>query len=240
MNDRMWWYEREGQQAGPVPQAEILELVRSGRLDPGARVWRDGLPSWTPLRLVPELASAIPSPTVPLPTGSPPSGPPPGGPGSFATSSGRLEAVSPGATVALGFVTLGIYPIVRFYQAALAYEALALRRSRFVAFFWLAVGLFLAGFPLHLVPLGGVPAHLASLVFTVLALFEVLEVRGEAVKRLPTKPVLVSPGTHQALFIASLLTAFLLIGFVLIAVETYKFFEDHDAIVAAVARPSPA
>jgi len=239
MSEMNYWYEWDGKPAGPVPPAAILDLVRKGALGPSARVWRSGLSQWIRLSEVPELAAALPSPTVPLPAGPTGGGPPPP---FAATERGRAGArpdpVSPGATVALGVVTLGIYPMVKFYQAALVYEGMALRRSHFVIFFWLAVGLFLVGFPLHIIPFGFVPAHLAALVFTVLTLFEVLEVRGEAVKRLRSSPPLASPGTHQALFIASLLTFWIFIGFVLIAVETYKFFKDHEAIVAAAAAPA--
>ena len=35
-----------GQPVGPVGQAALLELIRSGRLAPGTRVWRPGLASW--------------------------------------------------------------------------------------------------------------------------------------------------------------------------------------------------
>jgi hypothetical protein len=46
--------------------------------------------------------------------------------------------------------------------------------------------------------------------------------------------VLTSDGTHKALFVVGLLTSWLLIGVVLLLVQTVRFFEDHGAIAAAL------
>jgi hypothetical protein len=86
-----WWYEQDGQQAGPVTAAGIGRLVAEGRLGPAHRVWRDGMSGWEPLGSVAELAEALPparvSPPAPPPLAPPPSGPTgerPSGPGAAA------------------------------------------------------------------------------------------------------------------------------------------------------------
>jgi GYF domain 2 len=233
MNDDAWWYESSGAQAGPVAEDVLRELIRSGRLRPEARVWRSGMPTWLPVASVAELARELPAGPPPLLQPGPGAGLPPG-----------LEPVPTGAVIGLGILTLGIYPMVKFYQAALAYEQLAARRSRFTLYFWLSVAFALGGGPLHV--FGGVPgvfAHVAAIVFTVLTLVEVLAVRAEALRRCGIAPVLTSETTHKALFIAGLLTSWLFVGVVLLVVQAVKFFGDHRAIgeaLAATRTPSAA
>jgi hypothetical protein len=142
-----------------------------------------------------------------------------------------MEPVSLGALLGFGLLTLGIYPMVKFYQATQAYQTLAGRASRFNAYFWLAIALTLAGGPAYL--LGGVlgaVAHAAGLACTLLALFEALALRGDAVRRWGVSPALTSDATHKALFVVGLLTAWLMVGLVLLVVEAVKFFDDHRAI----------
>ena len=256
MADAIWWYEWEGRQAGPVEHGALVELIRSGRLRGEARVWRSGMPGWEAVHNVPEVAMALP--TTPAPALSE-TCPPPGGGAANPTSSATtptptpaeptalpdgMEPVSTGALLGLGVVTLGIYPIVKFYQAGVAYQVLAGRPSRFTTWFWLAIGLGLIGGPLH--ALGGVPgftAHLAAVAFTVLTLFELLALRADVVRRHAIAPVLTSDGTHKALFISGLLTWWFLVGIVLLAFQAVKLFEDHraigDALRARRAVPPP-
>jgi hypothetical protein len=225
MSEAMWWYEWNGAPAGPVGDTALLDLVRSGRLGPAARVWRSGMTGWEPVARIPELATALPAPALPPRQVN----------GPAATLPAGMEPVPTGAVIGLGVLTLGIYPIVKFYQAGVAYEALAGRRSHVVLYFWLAVGLGLGGGPLHV--LGGVPgflAHVAAIVLTVLTLFEVLAVRADAVRRCGISPALTSDTTHKALFIVGLFSSWLLIGVVLLVVEAVKFFADHRAIAAAL------
>lgn len=245
MADAMWWYEWEGRQAGPVEHAALLELVRSGRLGAGARVWRSGMSGWEPLRRVPEVAAALPvgqgqpaetfappgAGAAPAPTPTPAAAPLPAeGP-----LPEGLEPVSTAALLGLGALTLGIYPVVKFYQAGTAYAALAGRPSRFTTWFWLAVGLGLAGAPLH--ALGGLPgftAHLGAVAFTVLTLFELLALRADVRAREGVSPVLTSDATHKALFISGLLTWWFLVGLVLLGVQAVKLFADHRALGDAI------
>jgi GYF domain 2 len=253
MADAIWWYEWEGRQAGPLDHGALVELIRSGRLRGDARVWRSGMRGWEALRNVPEVAMALPATPEPAAadTFPPASGSTSGG---TATATGSapdatalpdgMEPVSTGALLGLGLVTLGIYPIVKFYQAGVAYQALAGRPSRFTTWFWLAIGLGLIGGPLH--ALGGIPgftAHLAAVAFTVLTLFELLALRADVLKRHALAPVLTSDGTHKALFISGLLTWWFLVGLVLLAFQSVKLFEDHraigDALRARLPRPRP-
>ena len=43
-----WYYVKEGQQAGPVSEAELDELIRSGALAADTLVWREGMAEWVP------------------------------------------------------------------------------------------------------------------------------------------------------------------------------------------------
>jgi hypothetical protein len=172
--------------------------------------------------------------------------PPPAAPGPGAAWASPLpagmEPTSTAAVIGLGIVTLGIYPMIKFYQAALAYETLAGRRSRFTVYFWLSVGLAVAGGPLHVAGgLLGFAAHVGALVFTILTLFEVLAVRAELCRRQAIAPSLTPDGTHKALFIIGIFTSWLALGVVLLLVQAVKFFHDHRAIGDALrARATPA
>ncbi|WP_152983968.1 DUF4339 domain-containing protein, partial [Stenotrophomonas panacihumi] len=45
------WYYAEGnrQRIGPLPDENLVELYRSGRIGLDTLVWREGLPQWRPL-----------------------------------------------------------------------------------------------------------------------------------------------------------------------------------------------
>lgn len=43
-----WYYEREGQQTGPVSAADLKKLAGEGTLTPETLVWKSGLKEWTP------------------------------------------------------------------------------------------------------------------------------------------------------------------------------------------------
>lgn len=43
-----WHYAEQGQQIGPVDDAQLAELVRLGKVNADTLVWRDGLPDWMP------------------------------------------------------------------------------------------------------------------------------------------------------------------------------------------------
>ena len=72
-----WYYARNNQQQGPVALQALQDMARSGQLQPGDLVWRDGMPNWLPAAQVPDLfaAQAAPSPAY---------APPPVGPSHYA------------------------------------------------------------------------------------------------------------------------------------------------------------
>ncbi|HEV2207995.1 MAG TPA: RDD family protein [Verrucomicrobiae bacterium] len=45
-----WYYVAGGQQAGPVDEAQLDQLVQSGQVQPETLVWHEGLPNWLPYR----------------------------------------------------------------------------------------------------------------------------------------------------------------------------------------------
>ena len=59
-----WYYVDQGQQAGPVTDAQLEELVRSGKIQPNTLFWREGMANWQAYREVhaPTPVSAPPPP----------------------------------------------------------------------------------------------------------------------------------------------------------------------------------
>jgi len=78
MSEVGWYYDSAGQQAGPVEQPVLVELIRSGRIAPGTRVWRPGLAGWAAWETVLELSPQVAPPLAgPPPLGAPGQGAPP-------------------------------------------------------------------------------------------------------------------------------------------------------------------
>ncbi|AHF93214.1 hypothetical protein OPIT5_26370 [Opitutaceae bacterium TAV5] len=65
-----WYYSHNGQQAGPVPQADFDNLVHSGVITPSTLVWREGMSEWRPAS---EVGVSAAAPPIPLPAGGNPS-----------------------------------------------------------------------------------------------------------------------------------------------------------------------
>ena len=240
----VWWYERAGQQAGPVTAAALGRLVAEGGLSPSQHVWKDGMAAWQQLSSVAELAEALGAAAAPTVAAPPPSPPPPpfGGPGApppglggpGASTGAPLEEIAVGATILLSIVTLGIYGWVRFHQTGAGYEALAGRRSEFGRNFWLAVGLGLAGVLLAAHLILGLGLAVASAVFGYLTLSEALVLRAEALRGAGIQPSLTSEGTHRTLYVLGALLSFALVGLVLLLVQAVRWFEDWNAVVQAI------
>ncbi len=55
-----YYYIDAGKRVGPVPFAQIGELVKSGRIKPDTFVWADGMSDWLPARKVSRLAAILP------------------------------------------------------------------------------------------------------------------------------------------------------------------------------------
>src|ERR1044071_1466942 len=46
-----WFYALNNQQAGPVSEVQLDELLRSGKINQQTRVWREGMDDWKPLNV---------------------------------------------------------------------------------------------------------------------------------------------------------------------------------------------
>jgi len=60
-----WFFAQNNQQQGPVALQALQDMVRSGQLQSGDLVWREGMPNWLPAAQVPELfagQAAMPAP----------------------------------------------------------------------------------------------------------------------------------------------------------------------------------
>jgi hypothetical protein len=68
-----WFLARDGQQFGPISEAEMAKLVELGHLQPTDLLWREGFPDWRPAMVVfPPRGPAIPR--GPMRTHPPPGG----------------------------------------------------------------------------------------------------------------------------------------------------------------------
>ena len=47
-----WYYVEQGQQAGPVSDAQLDGMLRAGKIRLDTLVWREGMPAWVPYREV--------------------------------------------------------------------------------------------------------------------------------------------------------------------------------------------
>jgi uncharacterized RDD family membrane protein YckC len=56
-----WFYVENGQQAGPVEESQLAELIASGKLRSDTLVWHEGMAAWQPFSAVcpPEFATAV-------------------------------------------------------------------------------------------------------------------------------------------------------------------------------------
>src|SRR3954467_6235249 len=59
-----WYYVSAGQQAGPVEEAQLEDLFRTGKIQAETLVWKEGMANWQPYREVkPVTAQSVePSP----------------------------------------------------------------------------------------------------------------------------------------------------------------------------------
>src|SRR5262249_37144825 len=62
-----WYYAAAGRQAGPVDEAQLLELLRLGKIQGDTLVWHEGLPNWQPYSAVHLPAAVASPPTEPPP-----------------------------------------------------------------------------------------------------------------------------------------------------------------------------
>jgi GYF domain 2/Protein of unknown function (DUF975) len=79
-----WFYVTGGQQAGPVDDAQLEGLVRSGQVLPETLVWHEGMPNWLPYG---QVRPAPQAPVAPPPMAAPPA------PGPIAPATGPNEVI---------------------------------------------------------------------------------------------------------------------------------------------------
>ena len=88
---RKWYYARDGERFGPVPQSELQRLLEAGDVSPDEFVWTQGMEQWLPAAEVEEFRTAPadaletpdappdeaaePSDEAPMPAAAPPSAP---------------------------------------------------------------------------------------------------------------------------------------------------------------------
>jgi len=58
MDERQWYYVKDGQQCGPVSEAALIELLHQGTLGPTTRVWTQGMDDWREASTINSLAPA--------------------------------------------------------------------------------------------------------------------------------------------------------------------------------------
>ncbi len=44
--DAQWYYVKDGERIGPLSESQMAALIKEGKLDRGASVWRSGRPTW--------------------------------------------------------------------------------------------------------------------------------------------------------------------------------------------------
>jgi len=55
----VWYYAKDGLQAGPIAQDELQGYFRDNRLALDTNVWRDGMAHWMPANQVPDLMAGV-------------------------------------------------------------------------------------------------------------------------------------------------------------------------------------
>jgi hypothetical protein len=77
MAEDIWYYAKDGNQAGPVSAETLRRMLAAGQLRPADPVWQDGMTEWVAAGSAPALAAAAPPPPVATAW---PQGPAQGGP----------------------------------------------------------------------------------------------------------------------------------------------------------------
>jgi hypothetical protein len=70
MSNRTWFYASEGQQKGPFPEAQLLDLIARGTVRADSLVWTEGMSGWQKAAEIPGLVPGAAAPP-PMPGGPP-------------------------------------------------------------------------------------------------------------------------------------------------------------------------
>ncbi len=71
MADRSWFFASQGQQQGPVSEAQLRDLIATGKVTPETLVWTEGMANWQKAGDVPGLLVAGGPLAMPQPGGPP-------------------------------------------------------------------------------------------------------------------------------------------------------------------------
>jgi hypothetical protein len=62
MSNRNWFYASEGQQRGPLPEAQLRDLIARGMIRADTLVWSEGMPGWQKAGEIPGLVPGMATP----------------------------------------------------------------------------------------------------------------------------------------------------------------------------------
>jgi hypothetical protein len=94
MNNAPQWHytNKTGQQAGPIPTEELIELISNKTIPTTSMAWKEGMPAWKPVNQIEDLEAALSKATMPAQVSSAP----PASPGqSLQTSSDQSSVPEP-------------------------------------------------------------------------------------------------------------------------------------------------
>ena len=60
-----WFYVENGQQAGPVSDNQLLDMVNTGRIKQNTMVWHEGMANWTEYNKLPQKPQPTAATTAP-------------------------------------------------------------------------------------------------------------------------------------------------------------------------------
>ena len=74
MSNRNWFYASDGQQKGPLPEAQLRDLIARGMVRPDTLVWTEGMSGWQKAAEIPGLIPSAGAPPAfpPAQAGAPP------------------------------------------------------------------------------------------------------------------------------------------------------------------------
>lgn len=107
---RQWFYTQQGQQHGPIPEDNIVELFRSGQLSVDTLVWTEELDNWTAARNIDRLVPAS-LPPPPIPTA-----PPSVAPGAVEQTQPIFLYIPIGRLVFMSIISWGLYEAYWIYK----------------------------------------------------------------------------------------------------------------------------
>lgn len=152
-------------------------------------------------------------------------------PPTYAAAPPTLERMDPVTTVLLGVVTLGIYPLVKFWQAITQYRALAGSPTNVGTLFGAYLACTIGGALLTGILVGFLLIP-AGYVVGWLLLGETLRLRDQVRQRYGLAAPVHDAGTHKGMWIGGQVLSWIVIGIVPLIMQAWWFFGDHTALAA--------